>query len=217
MANTKDLLLYQSKEELAESIRPHFKRIYDQLSEDQKQQINFDQVVHSAYKRLNHYGKVPFRFREETVQEKAGLSSCIMAIGTVVADAFGILFQFVGINEEETRAATRALLAELGEDTLRGLSARIHNIANATSIFDKASEIWGLISEVKNSVGFDGIIKSLKDSMHWYDWVITGVTVVAQLTIWFASDGVAFIAELALEGAYVAQLVDDAVTVGEVC
>ncbi|AIP53734.1 Uncharacterised protein [Burkholderia pseudomallei] len=53
--------------------------------------------------------------------------------------------------------------------------------------------------------------------MHWYDWVITGVTVVAQLTIWFASDGVAFIAELALEGAYVAQLVDDSVTVGEVC
>lgn len=140
-----------------------------------------------------------------------------MAIGTVVADAFGILFQFIGINEEETRAATRALLAELGEDTLRGLSARIHNIANATSIFDKASEIWGLISEVKNAVGFDGIIKALKDSMHWYDWVITGVTVVAQLTIWFASDGVAFIAELALEGAYVAQLVDDSVTVGEVC
>ncbi|KVU30239.1 hypothetical protein WL35_06780 [Burkholderia ubonensis] len=217
MTDKRGLLIHLSKEELAEVLAPHFQEIHDQLSKQQKPQINFDQVVHSAYKRLNYYGKAPFQFREEKSQQKAGLSPCAIAIGTVVGDAFGIVFQFLGINEKETRAATRALLAELGEDTLRGLSAKIHDIANATSIVDKAKEIWGLISEVKNAVGFKGIVKALKDSMHWYDWVITGVTAVAQLTAWFATDGVAFIAELALEGAYVAQLVEDAVNAVDTC
>ncbi|MCQ0034606.1 hypothetical protein [Burkholderia glumae] len=217
MTSNSKLLIHFTKEELAEALRPHFEEFHNQLSEHQKRQINFDQVVHSSYKRLNFYGKAPFHFREEKFQQQAGLSPCTMAIATVVADAFGIVFQFLGINEKETRAATRALLAELGEDTLRGLRAKIHDIANATTIFQKAKEIWGLVSEVKNVVGFSGIVKALKDSMHWYDWVITGATAVAQLTAWFATDGVAFVAELALEGVYVAQLVEDAVNAVNCC
>ncbi|WP_350304605.1 hypothetical protein [Photorhabdus viridis] len=214
----KEMLYTLSKEELAKALTPYYKDFYDQLSDYQKSNISLDIVVNDAHKRLFLNNLTHLRIdRELKPIEYAGVSPCILAIGTVVADAFGLVFQFLGINEAETRAATRALLKELGQDTLRGLLATIEDFKNATSLLDKAKIIWSLISEIKNAVGFSGIIKALKDSMHWYDWVITGVTAAAQLTIWFATDGAAFIAELALAGAAIATLGIDAANAVHVC
>ncbi len=53
--------------------------------------------------------------------------------------------------------------------------------------------------------------------MHWYDWVITGITAIAQLTIWFATDGAAFIVEIALAGPAIARLVFDSVDAVNTC
>jgi len=206
-----------SKDELAKALQPHYDEFVSQLSDFQKSNISFDQVAHEAYRRLQNAGVAKIDISEIEPLNKAGVPPCVLAIGTVVADAFGVFFQLLGINESETRAATRAILEELGQDTIRGLLATVHDIKNADSIVEKAKLIWSLISQVKNAIGLSGIIKALKDSMHWYDWVITGVTAVAQLTAWFATDGLAFIAEVALEGAAIAQMVEDSVNAVNVC
>ena len=48
-------------------------------------------------------------------------------------------------------------------------------------------------------------------------WVNTGVIAVAQIIAWFATDGVAFIAEAALSIMSAEQLIEDAIKAGKAC
>lgn len=209
-----------SREQLATVLKPIYDDFYKQLSSSQKDKINFDQVVQGSFKVLHGesiLGSTGAHLTTLAALEKAGMSSCFIAVGMVIADVFAMVFQLAGINEQESRAATRAILEELGQDTIRGIEATIHDFNAASSLKDKATLMWKIISEVYNAVGMSGIIKALKDSMHWYDWIITGVTVVAQLVAWFGTDGAALIAELALEGAYIAQFTEDVIKANTAC
>lgn len=208
--------------DLSKVLKPFYDALYDQLSSSQKEHITFEQVVNGSYKLLHSYSAKPVTMKATSLTtpilvEKAGVSDCIMAVGMVVADVLAIIFQMLGINEAESRAAARAILEELGQDTIRGIQATLHDLNAASSIMDKAKLMWKIFSEIYNAVGISGILKALKDSMHWYDWIITGVTVAAQLTAWFATDGVALIAELALEGAYIAQFTEDVIKANTAC
>ncbi|MEK9494954.1 hypothetical protein V2H77_00395 [Photorhabdus sp. P32] len=214
----KEMLYTLSKEDLATALTPYYKDFYDQLSDHQKENISFDMVVNDAYKRLHFNNSAPTntdRILKPT--EYAGVSQCVLAIGTVVAGAFSLAFKFMGIHESERHSATQVLLKKLGHDAIHELLTIVKDLKNSPSIIDKSKNTWSLISEVKNDIGISGIINSLKESMHWYDWVITGITAIAQLTIWFATDGVAFIAEIALEGPAIATLVLDSVNAVDVC
>ncbi|MDV2453150.1 hypothetical protein [Xanthomonas hortorum] len=209
-----------SRDQLAAAIKPTYDSFYQKLSSSQQAKINFDQVVNGAYKVLkgaSPLGSPAAHFTTLAAVETAGVAPCIMAVGMVIADVFAIVFQLAGINESESRAAARAILEELGQETIRGIQATIHDFSVAESAMDKARLIWKIISEVYNAIGISGIAKALEDSMHWYDWIITGVTVVAQLVAWFATDGVALIAELALEGVYLAQFTEDVINAQSAC
>lgn len=217
MASSEYMLHNMSEEKLAATLKPYYDDFYRQLSESQKKNITFEQVVRGAYKRLRSVSATPLERFDIAPMNTAGQSACILAIGTVVGDAFGMVFQLLGIQASTITATTRALLETLGQDTLRGLMATIHDIANASSALDKAKQIWGLIGQVKNAIGLSGIVNALKGTMSWYQWVITGVTVVAQLTIWFTTDGAAFVAEVALEGVAIAQTVEDSIKSVNAC
>lgn len=209
------------KEELAQTLRPTFDSFAAQLTPDLRAQVSFDTVVSQAYQLLRGQSVTGGPSRDDQIaaatQAQVGVSPCVMAVGMVVADSFAILFQLAGINESESRAAARAILEELGQETIRGIQATIHDFNAASSTVEKAKLMWKIISETYNAVGVSGITKALKDSMHWYDWVITGVTVVAQLVAWFGTDGAALVAELALEGAYIAQFTEDVVEANSAC
>lgn len=205
-----------SYDQLAAALKPTFDEFYQQLSPSQQAKITFDQVVHGAFQVLHRERQAAY-LTPVPIVEKAGVSDCVMAVGMVIADAFGIIFQLLGINEAETRAATRALLEELGQETINGILATIHDFNASSSVLEKARLIWKIISEVKNAVGLSGIIKALKDALSWWDWVITGATIVAQLVAWFATDGAALIAEIALEAVYIAQFTEDVVHAVSTC
>ena len=53
--------------------------------------------------------------------------------------------------------------------------------------------------------------------MTWWEWVNTGVIAVAQIIAWFATDGVAFIAEAALSIMSAEQLIEDTIKAGKAC
>ena len=53
--------------------------------------------------------------------------------------------------------------------------------------------------------------------MTWWDWTKTGLIAVAQITAWFATDGVAFIAEAAMTIMNAEQLIEDAVKAVKAC
>ncbi|MET3228397.1 UNVERIFIED_ORG: hypothetical protein ABIC54_000571 [Burkholderia sp. 1263] len=217
MKSTPDALWTLSRDELSMALEPHYLNMRELLSDSERKQITFDQAVDSAYDRLRHAAARNFTFTQASALVRNDLSPCAFAVAVVVADSFIILFQFCGINQAQARAATRALLQELGEETLRGLRANIHDIVNATSSYQQAVEIWKLLSSVSNVIGISSIVTALTRTMHWYDWTISAIIIAAQLTAWFASDGAALIAELALESVYVGQLVADAITAAEQC
>jgi hypothetical protein len=214
----------QSSEELAVTLRPFYDEFLKELTPDQQAQVPFDLFLSESTLFLN--GKDPVNavnqhLKEtdapETQKKDDKADKCVVAIGTVVADAFGILFEAIGIREEQVRAATRVLLRELGEDTMRGLRSTITEFREASGLTDRAKIIKKLGGEVYNAVGKDGIKKALEKKMHWYDWLIMGATIVAQLVIWFASDGAALVAEIVLFATDVARTAEDGVAAYEAC
>lgn len=218
--NDQSFLKTLSQEQLADRLKPIYDDLYEQLSSSQQDKINFNQVLHASYKLLhgqNLLGSTGYHLTPLAVVEKAGVSPCTLAVGMVVADVLAIVFQLAGINEEESRAAARAVLEELGQDTIRGIEATIHDFKAAESAKDKAKLMWKILSEIYNSVGIKGITKALKKSMHWYDYIISATTIIAQLAAWFGTDGLALIAELALEGVYIAQFTEDVVSANSAC
>ncbi|WP_036770669.1 hypothetical protein [Photorhabdus australis] len=206
----KEMLYTLSKEELATELTPYYQDFYDQLSDHQKENISFDMVVNDAYKRLHFNNSTPTDTDVGLkLIEYAGESPCTHAIGIVVADAFKLAFKFMGIHKPERESATLILLKKLGHEAIHELFTIVHNLKNSNSITDKSKHTWSLISAVEDILGITGITDCLKETMHWYNWMITGITAIAQLTIWFATGGTAFIAEIALAGPAISRMVLD--------
>ena len=158
------LLKNATKEELKEKIKPHFDDFSTSLHSSQKEKITLDQVVDgvsNALKGQSPAGTPKAHYTPVAVVEHAGDAPCSVAIGTVIADAVSLVLGLAGINEEESRAAARVILEELGQDTVRGLSATIHDLSETASFEEKAKLIWKLLSEIKNALGIEGIKKAL--------------------------------------------------------
>lgn len=53
--------------------------------------------------------------------------------------------------------------------------------------------------------------------MSWWEWIKTGIIALAQILAWFATEGVAFIAECVLVIMSATQLIQDAVACASAC
>ncbi|CAQ84271.1 MULTISPECIES: hypothetical protein [Photorhabdus] len=212
-----------SKAQLAEELKPYYDEISQELTETQKKKINFDTFLDDAYNQLQASKTSALPFADETFEQKfesinlAGVSECVVATGVVILDVFGIIGSLVGIRTEIVRSATRSILRELGQSTLHGLQATIRNISKAPNDIEKAREIWALFSQLYNAIGKGTIFKAFKDAMPWYEWLKAGVLMVAQITAWFASGGLAFVATVALMTVSIVQLVQDCLKAIDTC
>ena len=145
------------------------------------------------------------------------VSPCVEACLVVTLDVILFVFGLVGLHVSNQERLTRALLREMGEDTLRGLARAIHNFSTADGALAKAKALFTLMGQIYNAGGFKAAIKVIKDEMTTWEWIKTGVIAVAQITAWFATDGIAFIAEAALSIMSAVQLIEDAVKAGNAC
>lgn len=149
--------------------------------------------------------------------EIASLTACEEACGMVAFDVVMFVFGLIGLHVSNQERLARALLRELGPDTLRGLSRAIHNFSVADSATAKAKALFAIMGGIWNAGGFKAALKVAKDEMSWWDWMKTGVIAVAQLTAWFATDGIAFVAEAALSVMSAEQLIEDSVKADNAC
>ena len=145
------------------------------------------------------------------------LSACKEAILWVLVDAVFFALGLVGLHVSNKERVARALLRELGEDTLNGFLRAIQNFNEAEGAANKAKALFGIIGEIYNAGGFRAVFKVLKDEMTWWEWIKTGIIAVAQLTAWIASDGVAFIAEAALNIMSAESLIEAALKATKAC
>ena len=145
------------------------------------------------------------------------LTPCEEAVAVVVVDAIFFVIGMVGLRVSNQERMARAIIRELGPETLRGFARTIHNFNSAEGAYNKAKALFALLGEIYNAGGFSAVFKILKDEMTWWEWVKTGLIAVAQIVAWFATDGVAFIAEAALSIMSAEQLIEDAIKAGKAC
>lgn len=211
-ASTPISLADSDDEDFSHAIAAAYKITSAEKPENEKM-VSFDKVLAMA--------KAEFAETKDTepimTATAVGSSDCIIAIGVVIVDVVGVFFGLAGMRSSVEERAARALLRELGQDTIRGLEASVHILASDASLLTKAKTMWSIMTEIYNAVGIKGIAKAISKSMKWYDYTITGTVVVAQLSLWFATDGAAAIAELALMGAAIAQTTADAVKATKAC
>ena len=146
-----------------------------------------------------------------------GLTPCQEACGIVTVDAVMFAFGLVGLRVSNEERISRAIIRELGGETLRGFAREIQEFSEADSAMNKAKVLYTLMGQIKRASGFNAFFKVIKDDMTWWDWIKTCVIAVAQITAWFATDGIAFIAEAALSIMDAEQLIEDAVKAVKAC
>lgn len=127
---------------------------------------------------------------------KIKMIDCLVSIGAFVVAILCFFLGLAGLRASVAEAAGRTILAELGQETIRGLLASIRLIAGEASTVIKAKEIVSVFFQIIKVTGINGIVSAICKNMYWYDWALIGTVVVGQLTIWFASEGAALIAEV---------------------
>lgn len=208
---------------------------YDTLlaeNPDEKE-VRFEDVVELSFQLLR--GESFIEFPEEIENESldaavfriAASSSakalsthdeeCIEAIVKVAIDAFAACFAVMGLASREANMAARALVSGLDATAITGFEALIIDISNAESNWEKAKSTFALVSAIKTATGTSQVLKALKHSIRWYDYIIMEVTIAAQFVAITASDGAAMIAEFVLLGAAITQEVIDAVAANRIC
>ncbi|MEM7114869.1 MAG: hypothetical protein AAF614_20705 [Chloroflexota bacterium] len=146
--------------------------------------------------------------------------SCAYTIAVVVVDCIFMVLGFVGLHATNSQRIARAAAHEAGIVIARNLPKwriLITALKDASTLTEKATAIYHISRAAYSAGMFRGILASIKSSMKWWDWAITGLAAVAQIGALILTDGAAFIAEVALNGTAVAYVVSDAVKAGEAC
>lgn len=142
---------------------------------------------------------------------------CEEAIGLVLVDVGFFMLSLAGLQATANLNVTRALLSEIGPAPLNGFLSMIQNFRAAPTAYAQAKVIFSIGGALWKVSGFSIILKAWKDQATWFDWIKSGVVAVAQLIVWFASDGVAFIAQAAIAMANAANLIADVVKAVQIC
>lgn len=145
------------------------------------------------------------------------LSPCQEAILWVLVNAVSFALSLVGLYVSNKERVARALLRELGKDTLNGFRRAIKNFNEAEGALRKAKALSAIIGGIYNAGGFRAVLKVLKDEKTWWEWTKTGIIAVAQLVAWVASDGVAFVGEAALTIMSATSLIEAALKATKAC
>lgn len=179
--------------------------------------IRKEQALEDMYNMI--HGKYDLRFQKSTVIPRTTdlSSACIAAIVTCVIDVVSIVLQAAGVPESVTKDAAEAIVADIPTEALTGLEQDILALEQADSLTDKAKAIFTIFSGVYKVTGIRQILGAIEHNMAWYEWVLMGTVITAQVTAWVATDGIAAIAEIVILGALVAQAVADAALAVSAC
>ncbi|MRG44479.1 hypothetical protein GFS24_05110 [Chitinophaga sp. SYP-B3965] len=174
--------------------------------------INKEQAVRDMYSLV--HGKYALYYQSPSATIS---SSCVTAMITCAIDVVSIVLQAVGVPESVTKAVAVEIVDDISPEALTGLEAAFKALADADSLTDKAKAIFALFAGFYKITGIRQILGAIEHNMAWYEWVLMGTVITAQLTAWLATDGIAAIAEIVILGALVAQAVADATLVVSAC
>ena len=114
----------------------------------------------------------------------------------VVLDAIALGDAVENVNSATTKQAIARGFAEASKSIFE---EGLETLGDASvSSYDKAKVLFGGLQKAWSFGMFHAILEAVRNDLHIWDYIRDSVEAIAQLLAWFASDGVAAIAELIL-------------------
>jgi len=148
-------------------------------------------------------------------QRDLSVSPCATAVVKAAFDCLSLLASLFGLIVTFTQTQFRSLYLAIG-DVPSKLIVLLDAIKN-TEGAQRALAIGKYIGGLWNVGAFKAWWGVITDSLSWWQWVVLGVTVVAQVIAWVATEWVAFAAEVVLVLASLPTLIADVINAVSVC
>jgi hypothetical protein len=213
-----------TEDEFRSFMRPQLRTFIEEHSADlPAEEINEDTALDDMYDLVHGRSSLDWHMTAARTPELTGpeiSAACAAAVVGVTIGAVALVFQAAGVPSSVTRAVGSTVV----EDAIAAspalattLEAQVGALVTADGVLAQAKAIFNLFGSISNVVSISKIISAIKDELSWYQWVLMGVVITAQLTLWFSTGGTAAIAELVLFGAAIAGLVISAQNAYSVC
>lgn len=128
------------------------------------------------------------------------ISKCDEAIGAAALDGGFFLISMAGvvIPAYNTGAVVADLISEIGLSGVTGLERSVKAVSEASGTIAQVQAIASFGGQFYTLGGYSIIFSVLAESMKWWEWVLLSTQLIAQLVLWFVTDGAALIAQITL-------------------
>lgn len=144
---------------------------------------------------------------------------CEIAVASVVVDivmiAIGGSALLDKISGETVENVADALVEKLGEGVTE-IDKMIQAVDDAGSNWEKAKAIFAILAKLKDVGCLSAVIGAIFRSLSLWDMILFGITALATIVALIATDGIAFIAEVAIlfaSGAFLGADIGNAINV----
>lgn len=145
------------------------------------------------------------------------ISECELAVGYVVFDAICLAIGGVGLRSGVSKGTAEAM-AEASRPVLSKIEVAIAKMAaQGASKTDIAWGVFEILKTIWSGGCLGAVLSAFLGSLTWYYAALYGATAMATIVAAFATDGVAFVAEVVIELATFGFLVADSVNAVKAC
>jgi hypothetical protein len=128
----------------------------------------------------------------------ADLSKCTTAVIRCGIDVTLLAFSIAGLRTANTRRLIDSAIRAVDGTPLQGIRHLIFQYDAALGAWEKAKVAFKIFGGFYNAGGCRAVLRRLRDEMSWWDWIVTALIMAAQLIAFVLSDGIVFVAEVAL-------------------
>ena len=185
-------------DEFKSKLKPVFDEIVKRIPEDQHSSINYDEIVNASYDRLQEM-KVGIEISDFTLEIPPDVRdpACLIAVLFVCWSAISIVMQCTGLSSGVSESIGREIAKKIAEGNTSTLRAIILTYNEGGNMYSKAKFVFELLSEIWNVIGLLEIIDAIRIAVgNWVRLIQLALVPIAQIIVWVASDGVAFVAQV---------------------
>lgn len=190
-------------------------------NDDAIQAVTFDELIKNT-----NGGKVDWKnppVAKETEKRGvktlaiAGINDCELGIGYVIFDVICLAVGGVGLRSGLNRGTAEAMAAA-AKPVLSKLEVTIAKIAaEGASKTDLAKGVFEILRTIWSGDCLGAVVSAFVGSLTWYYALLYAATAMATVVAALATDGVAFVAEIAIVLATFGFLVADSVNAVKAC